>query len=243
MTALADVLYVPQHFHISFVIVALFVLILVLNFVVSTLNSERPWKAIPLIALPEKGLGPKDSWIKHGREVVVKGAKTAAPFQVMTGTGPKICLPNSFAEDLKSDPKLSLVEAFNKEFFFQYPGFEAFAHNQKESGFLPDLVRTKLTTSLGLITEDLVDETSASIHDIFGEYSQWHTVQLKECTLDLVARLSSRVFLGLPLCRNERWLDIAKNYTVDAFNASRSLRAIPSLLRPIAQFFLPWDCP
>lgn len=239
MAALADTLHLPQHFHISFVIVALLVSVLVLNFIVSTLKSERPWKGIPLIALPEKGLGPKASWIKYGREVVVKGAKTGAPFQVMTGTGPKICLPNSFADDLKSDPKLSLVEAFNKEFFFQYPGFEAFAHNNKEAGFLPDLVRTKLTTSLGLITEDLVDETSTSIHDIFGEDSQWHTVELKQCTLDLVARLSSRVFLGLPLCRNERWLDIAKNYTVDAINASRQLRAIPSLLRPVAQYFLP----
>ena len=65
-----------------------------------------------------------------------------------------------------------------------------------------------MTQSLGLITGDLVDETTASLHDIYGEGRNWQTVVLKDTVMDVVARLSSRVFLGKDLCRDPRWLQI-----------------------------------
>jgi len=57
--------------------------------------------------------------------------------------------------------------------------------------------------------------------------------------MDLVARLSSRVFLGPELCRNSRWLEISKSYTIDSFIASYLMRLVPSLLRPVAYWFIP----
>ena len=104
---------------------------------------------------------------------------------------------------------------------------------------IQETTRVKLTQSLGLVTHDLVDETTASVHDIFGDDKQWHTVMLKDDVSELVARLSSRVFLGLPLCRNRRWLDIAKNYTIDVFIGSRLMRMAPAILRPITYWFIP----
>jgi cytochrome P450 len=105
--------------------------------------------------------------------------------------------------------------------------------------FIQDVTRIKLTQSLNLITHDLVDETTAAIHDIFGEDSEWHTTLLKEGVTELVGRLSSRVFLGLPLCRNRRWLDIAKSYTIDSFVGSYIMRVAPPILRPITYWFIP----
>jgi cytochrome P450 len=62
---------------------------------------------------------------------------------------------------------------------------------------------------------------------------------MKEHILQLVARLSSRVFLGEELCRDSRWLDITINYTVDAFMAAEELRLWNPLLRPFVHWFLP----
>lgn len=62
---------------------------------------------------------------------------------------------------------------------------------------------------------------------------------MKQDTPQLVARLSSRVFLGSPLCRNEEWLQISKDYTVDSFMAAAILRLVPGLIRPVAYWFLP----
>lgn len=102
-----------------------------------------------------------------------------------------------------------------------------------------EAIRTKLTPSLGLVTDDLVDETAAAVHDIYGESDQWQTISVKNSTLDLVARSSSRVFLGKDLCRNDEWLEIAKGYTVNAFVGAFRLRLMPKLARPIAQWFIP----
>lgn len=55
----------------------------------------------------------------------------------------------------------------------------------------------------------------------------------------MVARLSSRVFLGLPLCRNRRWLDIAKDYTIDSFIGSQLMRIAPPILRPVSYWLIP----
>lgn len=57
--------------------------------------------------------------------------------------------------------------------------------------------------------------------------------------LDFVARLSSRVFLGTELCRNEEWLAITKSYSVNTNIAGDQLRQFPIWFRPIACYFIP----
>lgn len=96
-----------------------------------------------------------------------------------------------------------------------------------------------MTQSLGLITGDLVEETTASLHDIYGEGREWQTVVLKDTVMDVVARLSSRVFLGKDLCRDPRWLQITKTYTIDSFIASYLLRLVPTLVRPLVYWVIP----
>ena len=57
----------------------------------------------------------------------------------------------------------------------------------------------------------------------------------------MVAQLSSRVFLGEEICRDEEWLNVSVNFTIDAFIAARILRLWPSILRPAVHWFLPWS--
>lgn len=65
----------------------------VLYSVFKYLTRQRPWKGFPLIDLKaEEGLGPLRSWFMRGEKVIAKGRKLDAPFQVMTGTGPKVSL-------------------------------------------------------------------------------------------------------------------------------------------------------
>lgn len=57
--------------------------------------------------------------------------------------------------------------------------------------------------------------------------------------MDLVARVSQRVFIGPDACRNDEWLTITKRYTVDSLSAARELRKWSPLLRPWVHWFLP----
>jgi cytochrome P450 len=54
-----------------------------------------------------------------------------------------------------------------------------------------------------------------------------------------VARLSSRIFLGEELCRNEEWLKITVGYTVDLMRAAEQLRQVPGPFRRLVHWFLP----
>lgn len=232
--------YLPEGLPISVQVLAGGALLFLLAWVYSTLSAERPFAGFPVISLSEKGLSPKASWFKHGRETVAKGVQQyKGPFQILTGTGPKLVVPNRFADELKSDDRLNFTEAMAKDFFPDYPGFEAHKQGLDKNSVTVELVRVKLTQSLGLITNDLVEETTMSVHDYFGEDTEWHSTKLKKGIQNVVARLSSRVFLGRKLCRNERWLEIATSYTIDSFIASAILRTVPALLRPVAHWFIP----
>lgn len=57
----------------------------------------------------------------------------------------------------------------------------------------------------------------------------------------MVAQLSSRVFLDEEICRDEEWLNVSVNFTIDAFIAARILRLWPSILRHVVHWFLPWS--
>lgn len=227
--------YLPEGVPVSLQVV---IATAILGCVYSVLTKDRPLAGFSLIALD--GKGPKSSWMWHGKDVINKGLETCSgAFQVMTGTGPKIILPNRFADELKNHEFLNFDKAFAKDFFVEYPGFEPFAQGLQDTNLIQETVRVKLTQSLNLVTDDLVDETTASLHDIFGESPDWAAVNLTDAMLDLVARLSSRVFLGKDLCRNKEWLRIAKSYTVDSFIAALELRFTPSFLRPILYLVLP----
>lgn len=118
------------------------------------------------------------------------------------------------------------------------------------------------------ITEELADETSNTVDELFGNPQgipppcfdshcmivsmpycielrkltcplDWTEVTYKPKLLQLVARVSSRVFIGPELCANEEWLDITQKYAVDSFIAVRALREWRSILRPTVHWFLP----
>lgn len=67
----------------------------------------------------------------------------------------------------------------------------------------------------------------------------WCDITLREQVLQVVARLSSRVFLGDEGARNEAWLKITTEYTKTAYIAAYLLRLWPSALRPVVHWFLP----
>lgn len=72
----------------------------------------------------------------------------------------------------------------------------------------------------------------------FGQL-EWKEIAVHKTILDIIARLSSRVFLGDQLCRDEKWLEITKEYTVTMFTAAHALHAYPRALRKLVHWFVP----
>lgn len=120
----------------------------------------------------------------------------------------------------------------------EIPGFDGF-HALLNHNMLQDMIRTKLTQSLGTMTSEIVEETALAAESILGFPSEWTEIRPMEPIYRLVARVSSRVFAGTRLCRDPAWLEIAVSYTVLAFDAARALRFWPERIRPLVHWFVP----
>lgn len=61
--------------------------------------------------------------------------------------------------------------------------------------------------------------------------------------MTIVSRMSSRVFMGEELCRDEQWNKASANYTLKLFAAADVLREYPRWTRPFVHWFLPccWE--
>ncbi|KAG6061376.1 hypothetical protein E4U16_005094 [Claviceps sp. LM84 group G4] len=98
---------------------------------------------------------------------------------------------------------------------------------------------TKAAFKLTLVTEPVSDECSSVLDSIYTNNPDWHEMVVKDANLQLMARVTSRVFLGIEMCRNPQWLRITTTYAVVAFKAVEELRLWPAWLRPLVQWFLP----
>ncbi|KAF2120197.1 cytochrome P450 monooxygenase [Lophiotrema nucula] len=176
------------------------------RFVEIQADIEKPLPGFPLVGLPEDGLSPKAAWTKSGFKVLAKGLREhTGAFQVMTGTGPKIIVPNRFAEEFRKHENANLCQTFGQDFFAGWRGFDGITF----------LTKHERTFSLGLVADAIVNEARVSIFNIFETPKEWLEIQLKDKIGELVARLSSRAFLGEELCRNPKWLQIAQKHTMD----------------------------
>ncbi|CAZ85203.1 unnamed protein product [Tuber melanosporum] len=62
--------------------------------------------------------------------------------------------------------------------------------------------------------------------------SQWVSVDFFSTALRIIARVSARSFIGLPVCRNEDWLNLAIAFTEDLIATASNLGTISKLFRP-----------
>ncbi|KAK5628872.1 hypothetical protein RRF57_004587 [Xylaria bambusicola] len=67
----------------------------------------------------------------------------------------------------------------------------------------------------------------------------WTEVDIQHITRMLIARMSAKVFLGFPTCRNKKWLKVSIDYSIDAFTTAFILRMFPTWSHFIVAQLLP----
>ncbi|KAH9915855.1 cytochrome P450 [Fomitopsis serialis] len=104
-------------------------------------------------------------------------------------------------------------------------------------------IRGPLTKNLGVVFGDVVDEINAAFTDTIGSKLQgdeWISVNALMTMAVIISRVSNRVFVGLPLCRNEDYLQIVRQFTFDVSRARFILSWFPKSLKKIVGPFIPW---
>ncbi|TDZ14040.1 Cytochrome P450 monooygenase 1 [Colletotrichum spinosum] len=216
--------------------------VLCLLFICSILRTKRDEK-IPLIN-PPKWFEPTSTRVKlafalNARKWLTKGVETGKPFRLMTDIGELTVLPSKFARELRADTRLDFAAVINRTFHAKFPGFEGFREGTPDAHRTRDVVRRHLTNCPDEVTASVSEECLAALQDVLTESTDWHEINLREHVLQVVARMSSHVFLGSEGARNKAWLKITMDYTTNAYIAAMLLRLWPEALRPFVHWVMP----
>jgi hypothetical protein len=68
---------------------------------------------------------------------------------------------------------------------------------------------------------------------------EWVEIRPGSAMLKMVTRVSTRIFMGEEMCRNDEWLTESALYTKYVFQAIEALHQWPDILRPWVAPFLP----
>ncbi|KAF5565816.1 putative cytochrome P450 monooxygenase (lovA) [Fusarium phyllophilum] len=220
----------------------------------------RKGSVVPLANPPESMFGTgktRRNFVKLSREILAKARSLFPdePFRLITDWGEVLILPPDFADEIRNDPRLSFSKAAMQDNHAGIPGFETVALVGREDQLIQKVARKQLTKHLSAVIEPLSRESTLAVSLNFGETTgkplsaknchqptentEWRAIRLKPAVLDIIARISSRIYLGDQLCRNEAWLKITKTYTTNFYTASTNLRMFPRSIRPLAHWFLP----
>lgn len=96
-----------------------------------------------------------------------------------------------------------------------------------------DLVTGALTKEIGNLVPDIADEIEYCFNKHLGSDAAWREVCVYETLQRILSGVTNRVFVSLPLCRNEELLKTGVAFAQDIPFSSLLLKAFPSFIRPV----------
>ncbi|CVL02151.1 gibberellin cluster-C13-oxidase [Fusarium mangiferae] len=157
-----------------------------------------------------------------------------SPFVLAGSRPPLLILPMSVFHEIHNMPNeyISVIAEHEDKFQGKY------THITTVRPEIPATIRQDLTRNMPSIILELQDELAYASQQ-WPRTSNWTSVSLYEMMLRTVALLSGRAFVGLPLCRDQGWLQASIGYTVHCVSIRDQLHTWSPVLRPIIGPFLP----
>ncbi|OCK81414.1 cytochrome P450 [Lepidopterella palustris CBS 459.81] len=158
------------------------------------------------------------------------------PYRILKPDGDLIVIPSKYCEELRAlpDTKLNALEATFKNHVGNYTSI------LKDSHLHTDTILRRLTPGLPRVVPRIVDELRYAFEVDFPNCeNEWVAIRPYDVILRLIARAGSRVFIGIPVCRDEAWIDSSISFTSNIFETMALLRPFPGFMQPFVAKFLP----
>ncbi|PIL31340.1 cytochrome P450 [Ganoderma sinense ZZ0214-1] len=199
------------------------------------------WQTDPLRHIPTVG-GPSApglafltglKYMRNGRKVMTQGYKKyyGTPFKVahldkwvVVVSGQKLIDELWRAPDAKLSTLAGIQDTIQLGYTF---GTEIW-HDMLEL----TVVREMLTRALPALMPAVIDEIKAALLDYIPQNDEWTPVHGIKTMSKIVARTSSRVFIGLPFCRDDDYLALILGFTADVMKDRFFLTVFPYFLKP-----------
>ncbi|KAI0870725.1 cytochrome P450 [Hypoxylon argillaceum] len=170
---------------------------------------------------------PLDKTIKEGY-LNYKGQY----FTLKEAHGETVILPTQFMDELKAlpDNMLNLDDEIDERFLSEYSLFTTTSVGGRIST-VTNSVKNELTKTLGNLMGDIHEEVMYSFQELFPACDDWTELDIQSKLVRIVALVSGRIFVGLPMSRNQEYLDCIIEFTLNVFFAVPEIRAYPRLFR------------
>ncbi|KAI0368877.1 cytochrome P450 [Pilatotrama ljubarskyi] len=130
----------------------------------------------------------------------------------------------------RPDDELSFVEAIADIIQTKY----TLGPEPEQDPYHVDIIREKLTRSLPLLLPEVVDELKLAVPEhIPVTEKEWVSVDVMKTTQRIIARASSRVFVGMPTCRDKEYLDLAVAFTIEVIKDKTIINFFPNFMKPL----------
>ncbi|KAI0640041.1 cytochrome P450 [Trametes polyzona] len=129
----------------------------------------------------------------------------------------------------RPDDELSFTESVADSMQIRY----TLGPDTEDDPYHVDIIKEKLTRSVPAILPDVIDELNAAVpQHIPANTDEWLEVPVMKATQQIIARASNRVFVGLPACRNQEYLDLTISFTIDIVKDKTLVKFFPEFLKP-----------
>lgn len=141
-----------------------------------------------------------------------------------------LILSNKFVDELRTIPEEKIS------------GTEAELENLRGPYYMDVAIRStlhtrslnqKMSPNLQAYVDIVRDELAYAMEVEIPKSEGWTEVPIGDLLLRIITRISARFIVGLPLCRNEEWLQASRDLGVNVFTTVLILRELPPFLRPL----------
>ncbi|KAI0570397.1 CypX Cytochrome P450 [Pyrenophora tritici-repentis] len=100
-------------------------------------------------------------------------------------------------------------------------------------------VKSDLTPALPRLNPVIASEVDAALREAMPPCEDWTEVSIFKELVDVIAKVSGRIFVGPELCRNPEYIKLGSNYTIDLVGAVTAVKQVRPWLKPFLCHRLP----
>ncbi|KZS96388.1 cytochrome P450 [Sistotremastrum niveocremeum HHB9708] len=204
----------------------------------------KSWVDVPALG----PTGPLTSYLgayryfRHGDQVVQEGYDkyrgNGDIFKVADFSRWIVLVTSSeFIDEMKRAPDdvLGFSEAADELLQVEY----TMGPNVAENQYHVPIIRSNFTRSLTALFPDIIDEVSSAFSDkIRPGGDEWVSLSVMNSVSQITARVANRTFVGLPLCRDQEFVEMGIRYTLDVVMGAEITRMFPVFLKGIVSRFV-----
>ncbi|KAL4062167.1 cytochrome P450 [Scleroderma citrinum] len=108
-----------------------------------------------------------------------------------------------------------------------------------ENSYHATIMRTLLNRKLAALFPVVNDEIALACDQAFLSVDhEWKSIVAIETIQKITLSGTTRIFVGLPLCRNSAWLKFCADYTTEGFKAGAKISLFPEFMWPLVAIFV-----